>query len=152
VVYNQGGAFGADDKFIWNYSSRFLGIGGVNPNYPVHVVNENGGVSIWADYDIIAFSDSRVKTNIEGIPDALAKVNAMRGVTYERIDLESSDRFMGVIAQEVLQQVPEVVYQNPDGTYGVAYQNMVGLLIEAINELTERVKFLESREKTNNNE
>jgi hypothetical protein len=152
VIFNQGGAFGASDRLVWNYTNRFLGIGGVNPNYPVHIVNENGGVSIYANYDIIAFSDARVKTNIRGIPDALAKVNAMRGVTYERIDLESSDRFMGVIAQEVLPYAPEVVYQKPDGTYAVAYQNLVGLLIEAINELTERVKSLEARDKTTSNE
>ena len=152
IIFNQGGALNGSGYFVWDYNNRFLGIGGGGQNYPITVTNENGGVSIYAQYDIVAFSDARVKTNIKGIPDALAKVNAMRGVTYERIDLESSDRFMGVIAQEVLPHAPEVVYQKPDGTYAVAYQNLVGLLIEAINELTERVKVLEARDKTTTNE
>ena len=152
IIFNQGGALNGTNYLIWDYNNNFMGIGGGGANYPITVTNENGGVSIYAQYDIVAFSDARVKTNIKGIPDALAKVNAMRGVTYERIDLESSDRFMGVIAQEVLPHAPEVVYQKPDGTYAVAYQNLVGLLIEAINELTERVKVLEARDKTTTNE
>ena len=38
--------------------------------------------------DVTAFSDERLKRDIETIPNALDKVCQMRGVTFERIDDE----------------------------------------------------------------
>lgn len=60
--------------------------------------------------DVTAFSDNRFKEDIETISDGLSKVCKLRGVTYNRIDIENyGDRHMGVIAQEVEKVVPEVV-------------------------------------------
>ena len=96
------------------------------------------------------WSDISLKTNIEVIPDALNKVAAIRGVTYDRIDVPDSGRHTGVIAQEVEVVLPEVVHTNEDGIKSVSYGNIVGLLIEAIKEqqttiqqLTERIEVLE---------
>jgi hypothetical protein len=145
IIYNDGGAFGADNVFVWDETNNYMGIGTPTPAYPIDVAIDNGGgnVSIYASNDIIAFSDARVKTNIEIITEALNKVNSMRGVTFERTDIDSSDRFMGVIAQEVMKIVPEVVYQKKDGTFAVAYQNLIALLIEAIKDLSIKVDELE---------
>ena len=52
---------------------------------------------------------------------------------------------MGVIAQEVLEVIPEVVQQDNEGKYSVAYGNMNGLLIEAIKELKAEIEELKSR-------
>jgi len=52
---------------------------------------------------------------------------------------------MGVIAQELLEHLPEVVHQGEEGNYSVAYGNVVGVLIEAVKELTAKVEDLESR-------
>jgi hypothetical protein len=41
---------------------------------------------------------------------------------------------MGVIAQETEKVLPEVVQQDGNGRYSVAYGNIVGVLIEAIKE------------------
>jgi hypothetical protein len=42
---------------------------------------------------------------------------------------------MGMIAQEVKQVVPELVFQNEsDGYYGINYGETTGLLVEAIKE------------------
>jgi hypothetical protein len=41
---------------------------------------------------------------------------------------------MGVIAQEVMEVIPEVVLGSEETNYSVAYGNIVGLLIEAIKE------------------
>ena len=87
-----------------------------------------------ANGNVTAYSDKRLKTNVTTIVDALNKVTKIRGVTFNRIDIESDDLQMGVIAQEVKQIVPEVVMGSEDTTYSVAYGNMVGLLIEAIKE------------------
>jgi hypothetical protein len=102
--------------------------------------------SIYATGDITAFSDIRVKKNIEVITDALAKVEAIRGVTFERSDEEDDGkRHMGVIAQEVEAVAPELIKENADGMKSVAYGNLTGLLIEAIKELSEQNKALLAR-------
>lgn len=90
--------------------------------------------------NITAYSDIRLKTDIQVIPNALAKVCALRGVTYERTD--SGERQTGLIAQEVQAVLPEAV--NGDEYLGVAYGNLVGLLVEAIKELSARVEELEN--------
>ena len=94
--------------------------------------------------DVTAFSDARLKENVETIDNALDKVCAMRGVTFDRIDSTESGRQMGVIAQEIQDIVPEVVKVNDDedNTLSVSYGNMVGVLIEAIKELKEEIKEL----------
>lgn len=93
--------------------------------------------------DVTAFSDIRLKENIETIPDALNKVCQMRGVTFDRIDADG-ERQMGVIAQEVEKIAPEVVREDKseDKIKSVAYGNMVGLLIESIKELKAEIEEL----------
>jgi hypothetical protein len=92
---------------------------------------------------VTAFSDIRLKENIETIPDALNKVCQMRGVTFDRIDADG-ERQMGVIAQEVEKIAPEVVREDKseDKIKSVAYGNMVGLLIESIKELKAEIEEL----------
>jgi len=86
--------------------------------------------------DVTAFSDERLKENIETIPNALDKVCQIRGVTFNRTDFDG-EKQMGVIAQEVEKIIPEVVKEDDseDKIKSVAYGNMVGLLIEAIKDL-----------------
>ena len=97
--------------------------------------------SIVADSTITASSDRRLKENIETIPNALEKVQAITGVTFDRNDLEDS-RQTGVIAQDVEAVLPEAVRENDKGIKSVAYGNMVGLLIEAIKELKAEIDIL----------
>lgn len=83
----------------------------------------------------ITSSDLRLKKNIETIPRPLEKVLALRGVTYNWKDSAMPKRMMGMIAQEVLTVVPELVFQNDsDDFYGINYGETSGLLIEAIKE------------------
>ena len=94
--------------------------------------------------DVTAFSDVRLKENIETIPDALNKVCQIRGVTFDRKDTDGP-RQMGVIAQEVEEVAPEVIREDSsdDKIKSVAYGNMVALLIESVKELNEKVEKLE---------
>ena len=96
--------------------------------------------SFTATGDITAFSDARVKENIETIPNALDKVLSLRGVTYNKISESKSS--MGVVAQELLEVIPEVVHENEDGMYSVAYGNIVAVLIEAMKEQQEQINDL----------
>jgi hypothetical protein len=91
-----------------------------------------------------ATSDERLKTNVKTIENGLEKVLSLRGVEYDRIDIDAHQ--IGVIAQEVEKIVPEVVSTNSEtGTKSVAYGNLVGVLIEAIKDL--KVEISELKEK-----
>lgn len=134
--------FNTVTKSLYLEHTGNVGILNTNPEYALDVTG-----TIRATGDVIAFSDQRVKTDIVTIDSALEKVNALRGVYYNRTDTDQPTlRHMGVIAQEVEQVIPEVV--KTDSTEGgmksVAYGNIVGVLIESIKELTQRLAPLET--------
>ena len=107
-------------------------------------MDTNGNLTMAGD--VTAYSDIRVKKNIEVIQDALAKVEQVRGITYERTDNENEgQRQTGVIAQELELVLPEAVKEDASGMKTVAYGNVVGLLIEAIKELNAKVNALQAQ-------
>ena len=93
--------------------------------------------------NVTAFSDERLKDNIETLEDGLAKVEQLRGVTYTRDGKEN----IGVIAQEVEKILPEIVLTADDemGTKSVDYSRITAVLIEAVKELSAKVKELENK-------
>jgi hypothetical protein len=99
--------------------------------------------------DVTAFSDARLKDNVETISDALDKVNKMRGVTFTRNDAHDAPG-TGVIAQEMQEVFPIVVKENDDenNTLSVSYGNLVGVLIESIKELSDKVDTLQEEIQT----
>jgi hypothetical protein len=99
--------------------------------------------SIYAGGNITAYSDARVKDNLVIIPDALNKVLQLNGYTYTRTDESHlGQKQTGLIAQEVLNVLPEAVSGSEETGYGVNYGNMVGLLVEAIKELKVEIEEL----------
>ena len=93
--------------------------------------------------NVTAYSDERLKDNIETLEDGLDKVEQLRGVTYTRDDREN----IGVIAQEVEKILPEIVLTADDemGTKSVDYSRLTAVLIEAVKDLSARVKELEGK-------
>ena len=69
--------------------------------------------------NVTAFSDERLKDNIETLENGLDKVEQLRGVTYNRDGKEN----IGVIAQEIEKILPEIVKTADDeiGTKSVDY-------------------------------
>ena len=102
-----------------------VGIGSTVPAYKLDVAG-----TIRATGDVIAYSDARVKENVLTLENSLELVKKLRGVSYNKIG--ESEKKVGVIAQEVLEVLPEVVSQDSEGTYSVAYGNITAVLIEAI--------------------
>jgi hypothetical protein len=129
----------------------YIGVGTANPTYPIHVTSSASSVSIHAAFDIVAFSDRRVKTDFLPISNALEKVNRINGYTFIRSDVDdvNQKRIAGVIAQEVKEVLPEVVHEDSAGMYSVAYGNMAALFIEAIKELSAKVDSLDAKLQTN---
>ena len=118
-------------------ASQYVGVRRTDPSYALDV---NG--TIRATGNVIAYSDARVKENVETIPNALDKVKSMRGVGYNKIGEEK--RSIGVIAQELLEVVPEAVHQDEKGMYSVAYGNLVGVLVEAMKEQQQQIDELKA--------
>ena len=102
--------------------------------------------TITAATNVTVSSDIRLKSNIETIDSALDKVKAMRGVYFDRHD-DKATRAVGVIAQEMQEIMPEVVVTDDteDKYLSVAYGNLVGVLIEAVKELSGKIDRLEDR-------
>jgi len=71
----------------------------------------------------------------------------VHGYTFTRTDAEpeaQKRRYMGVIAQEMQDVFPEIVY-NKEGTLSVAYPNMAAVFIEALREVSDRLTSLEKK-------
>jgi len=88
-------------------------------------------------------SDEQLKENISTIQNPIDKVNALRGVDFNW--KENGKKQIGVIAQEVEKILPELVEMRPDGYKGVHYDNVVGLLIEAIKEQQKEIDELKEK-------
>ena len=69
----------------------------------------------------------------------------MRGVEYNRTDSKDKSKKVGVIAQEIKEVLPEVVFEQEDGMLGVSYGNIVGVLIEAIKEQQKQIDELKAK-------
>ena len=89
--------------------------------------------------NFVSSSDARLKSDIAPIADALAKVQALTGVTFTMAG--SDERQMGLIAQQVQIVAPEAVFE-AEGILRLAYGNLVGLLVEAIKDLATQVEQL----------
>jgi len=105
------------------------------------------GGRIDATNDVVAFStsDSRLKMDVKTIEGALDAVKSLRGVlfTWDPAHKDAhgyTGTDTGVIAQDVIRVLPEVVTMRENGFLAVKYEKMVGLLIEAIKELDTKVE------------
>jgi hypothetical protein len=146
IIFSDGGTTIAT---LSNTSSDFVITTGVQDKDFI-IKGDDGGGSVTAltidmsaagaatfNNDVTAFSDRRLKTDIEPITNALPKVMQMQGVYYKRNDVEDAREQIGVIAQDMEAIVPEVVLTADDDmqTKSVDYGKLCAVLIESIKEL-----------------
>jgi len=136
-----------DDVFITNnsqshYMAKFLGAGAVElyHNNSKKFETTSSGVTVTGDLN--STSDINLKKDIEVVSSATEMVNQLRGVKFTW--KENDEKSVGVIAQEVENILPELV-KGEEGEKSVNYSGLVGVLIEAVKELTEEVNTLKSQ-------
>eukprot|EP00798_Chlamydomonas_sp_ICE-L_P027794 gene27794-biopygen5203 len=111
--------------------------------YPLHIKTSVDNVSLFSVGDMVMYSDIRTKSDVLPIPDALERVGRLRGYTFIKNGGDETRRSCGLIAQELLDVLPEAVHANPEsGMLTVAYGNVESLLVNAINELKAQVDTL----------
>ena len=109
-----------------------------------------GEIRAFGDITAYYSSDERLKENITPIENAIDKINERGGYSYdwkEGFETIHSHKGhdLGVIAQEVQSVLPEVVNERENGYLAVDYIKLVPVLIEAIKELSAKVKELENK-------
>ena len=121
---------------------------------PVKIIGQldvTGNILATGNVTAYNTSDKRFKTNISKIENPLQKLRNIGGYTYDwtpeyllklgKYDPELvKEHDVGVIAQEVLSQIPQAVARRKDGTLAVNYEKLVPLLIEAILELDRKIR------------
>ena len=93
--------------------------------------------------DLTVNSDARLKSNIMSLGSTLAKLMKIDGKSYT---LKSNKKVnkIGLLAQEIEEVFPELVKEgeDKDGTLSVNYQGLIPVLINAIKEQQEELKFI----------
>ena len=108
-----------------------------------------------ANITAYASSDERLKENIINLDGSLSKVLKLRGTRFDWKEgndvvhpFEGND--IGFIAQEIKEVLPEVVGEMKGGYYGVKYEKLTPILVEAIKELSAKVADLEKKLESKN--
>jgi hypothetical protein len=124
-----------------------IGIYGYNPSSTANPntwagyfdgdVNINGSGYV---YNVWTFSDERLKTHIKPMEKVTDKIRNLQGYTYDFNRDAYKDRYLddrthiGLIAQEVKKEFPELVTEDAKGYLAVNYDGMVPVLLQAIKE------------------
>ncbi|MGK3600205.1 tail fiber domain-containing protein [Escherichia coli] len=128
---------------------------GAGPEAQLHVGGANYHFSGNGTANAISWvstSDKRLKSNFEEIENAVDKVEKLTGYVYDKkSDLIETEylfevREAGIIAQELQEVLPEAVSSfGPDEILGVNSAAVNALLVNAIKELSSRVKEFEAK-------
>lgn len=91
--------------------------------------------------DLNSTSDINLKENIKTVENSLDTLTQLRGVSFDW--KENGKSSYGVIAQELEEILPDLV--NTGEVKSVNYNGIIGVLIEAVKELSEEVKELKKK-------
>ena len=125
-----------------NLTFRILNDAGTGQSLKSMVLWNDGNA--WLAGSLTQASDIRLKTDIQPLDDPLAKVLRIRGVSYRMKDDDTNTRRIGVIAQEIEKEFPELVLTDDKGMKSVAYANLAPVLIEAVKEQQRMIEELKA--------
>jgi len=126
--------------------SAKVGIGTSSPSEALHVV---GNIALTGE--MVVITDTKLKSNIRPIGNAVGIVKSMNGARYNykyneypKMQLSQRDQ-IGLLAQDVEKVLPELVFEDKEGTKYVAYTKLTAVLIEAIKEQQKTIDELQKR-------
>src|SRR5579872_859505 len=131
------GTFSVPTAVRINQYSGFVGIGTTVLTNRL-TLGQGTGAAVGDGWN--TYSSRRWKTHIQTLDGALAKVELLRGVSYDL--KESGKHEIGVIAEEIGQVVPEVVTYEDNGkdARSVDYSRLTALLIEAVKQQQRQIR------------
>lgn len=92
--------------------------------------------------ELVATSDARLKSNIQGVTNAMDVINHLQGVEYDLN--ETGEHSMGVLAQELIEVAPALVKTRENGNYAVNYSGLSAFFVEAIKEQQAQIEDLKN--------
>ena len=113
----------------------------------VSTLSTGGSIDVAANGNGVlqnAASDFTLKENIKPIENPLRKVLDLQGVNFQYKKENDRKKYIGLIAQEVMKIVPEVVFEHDD-VFGINYKLLVPLLVEAVKERQKEIENLKER-------
>lgn len=90
----------------------------------------------------ITISDRRLKENIQELPDVMEKIKKLNVYSYSFNYDPEHTRQIGIIAQELATEFPELV-RIQDGTYTVAYSKLSVIILKALQEQQKEISDLQ---------
>jgi hypothetical protein len=114
-------------------------------NYGISETDSGGGCNIGTLYagGIGCSSDARLKKNVRGLQDSLAKVLELRPVGFQWTKNDAIG--VGFIAQDVEKLFPDIVHRGDDGYLLLDQAGLIAPLVQAVQQLAARVAALEAR-------
>jgi len=94
--------------------------------------------------DVKVTSDKRLKSNIISLGSTLTKLLQIDGKSYTMKKDESEKQKIGLLAQDIEKVFPELVSES-NGIKSINYQGLVPVLINALKEQEEKIKFQEGK-------
>lgn len=121
----------------------------INIDFPKHTFDLVGDMRVSENatflktvtaQEVTATSDRRLKYDIEKISNSLAKLEMINGYNFKFLsdkdeDKKEDKKRCGLIAQEVMETIPEAVTRNDDGYLSLSYGSLMGVLVNAIKEM-----------------
>ena len=145
-----GGASDYEDEVLYIDNNNHLHVEEIydidNSNFYLDFGNTGDSLKVAGDVVAFVSSDKRYKDNILNISNPLDKLNKINGVSFNWNEIshkETGKKDIGVIAQEIEEVLPEIVETRDNGYKAVDYPKLTALLIEAVKELSNKVKKLE---------
>ncbi|AOG16395.1 L-shaped tail fiber protein [Cronobacter phage vB_CsaM_leB] len=147
-------------------NGAYFGFGGADDNVSVHNYRLNTTLQLRTSdlymnrglyvegnvnaNDVYIRSDIRLKSNLVELKDSLSKIEQLKGYIYDKQSKDADDivyhRESGLIAQDVEKVLPEAVREDIDtGMLTISPSGINALLVNAINELRERLEAIENK-------
>ncbi|MCG8388589.1 MAG: tail fiber domain-containing protein [Cytophagales bacterium] len=115
---------------------------------------------VFAD-NFVNTSDLRAKQKVQSLDYGLEQINALNPVSYQWKDREEQGTHVGLIAQEVMEVIPEVIYDpaknmeydeegkaiptDPGARYGIRYHELIPVMIKAMQEMSQAMEKQETK-------